>query len=193
MAAQNLQENAMKRTCLIFLTTLFMLLSCARTESIAKNETDTAVIYFSATGNTKRIAERTNDLLNADLIRINPEKPYSEEDLNYSNSESRANIEMDDPDSRPEIEAIGELARYKRVFLGFPIWWGEAPRIINTFIESNDLEGKAIYLFATSGSSSIARSLKELRELYPELDIRDGMRFSSSSSDSIISDWLKTL
>ena len=114
------------------------------------------VAYFSASGTTKKAAERLAKATGADLFEIKPKVPYSSADLNWMDKKSRSSVEMSDPSSRPEIaEKIPNLADYDTVFLGFPIWWYVAPRIINTFVESYDFTGKTLVPFATSGGSGM--------------------------------------
>ena len=114
------------------------------------------VVYFSATGNTKAVAEEITRLTGADLYEIVPAVPYTDEDLNYNNNECRANQEMNNASARPAIgsEAM-DVSSYDTVFIGYPIWWGTMPRIINTFLDTYDLSGKTVLPFCTSGSSGI--------------------------------------
>ena len=114
------------------------------------------VVYFSATGNTKEITRLTG----ADLYEIVSAVPYTDEDLNYNNNECRANQEMNDASARPAIgsEAM-DVSSYDTVFIGYPIWWGTMPRIINTFLDTYDLSGKTVLPFCTSGSSGITQSV----------------------------------
>ncbi len=131
------------------------------------------VVYFSATGRTRRKAKRLAAEKGAELFELRPKEPYSLADLNWMSKKSRSSVEMNDPDSRPELTGEKpELQDCDTVYLGFPIWWYTAPHIINTFLESNDLSGKDIVLFATSGGSSIEQALADLRRMYPELSFR---------------------
>ena len=128
------------------------------------------VAFFSASGVTKNVSERLAKIADADLFEIKPAIPYSRADLDWTNKKSRSSLEMSDPDSRPEIaEALPNMEEYDTVFLGFPIWWYVAPTIINTFLESYDFSGKTVIPFATSGGSSIANSVKQLKKLYPKI------------------------
>ncbi|GLC80719.1 flavodoxin [Lacrimispora brassicae] len=154
----------------------------------------TAVVYFSATGNTAGIAKTMAQLLDAPLYEIIPEEPYSKEDLNYNDDSCRANKEMNDDSARPAISGnLDAVETCDTIYLGHPIWWGNAPRIINTFLESYDLSGKTVYTFCTSGSSGIETSVSDLQELYPEINIVSGHRFSNGASENAISDWLQGL
>ena len=156
------------------------------TEETAK----TLVVYFSATGNTKAVAGEIARLTGADLYEIVPEVPYTDEDLNYNNNECRANQEMNDASARPAIgsEAM-DVSSYDTVFIGYPIWWGTMPRIINTFLDTYDLSGKAVLPFCTSGSSGIAQSVSDIRAAEPAADVRGGLR-ASGANDSSIESWI---
>ena len=117
------------------------------------------VAVFSASGVTKRVGEAIARTCGADLYEIVPKEPYTSADLNWMNKRSRSSIEMNDPAARPEIAGDApDLAAYDTVILGFPIWWGVAPRIIETFLESHDFSGKKIIPFCTSGGSGVGRS-----------------------------------
>lgn len=150
------------------------------------------VTYFSASGVTKKVAEKVANLKQADLFEIEPVEKYTNEDLDWTNKESRSTIEMQDKTSRPKIvNKITNLDDYDTVIIGFPVWWYTAPTIVNTFIEENDLSNKNIYIFVTSGSSSFGGSLKDLKETYPNLNFVNGIRLTSSTSDEEITNWFK--
>lgn len=124
------------------------------------------VAYFSASGVTKAAAERLAKAAGADLFEIKPEAPYSRADLDWTDKKSRSSVEMSNPESRPEIaEKLSNMDDYDTVFIGFPIWWYVAPAIINTFVESYDFSGKTIVPFATSGGSSMGRTVEVLKPL----------------------------
>lgn len=126
------------------------------------------VAYFSASGVTKKAAEKLAKEQGADLFEIRPVQPYTDADLNWNNSQSRSSVEMKDSSSRVEIAArVPDMAGYDEIFLGFPIWWGVAPHIINSFLEDYDLTGKTITPFATSGGSGYGRSNEELKPSAP--------------------------
>ncbi len=121
------------------------------------------VAYFSATGCTKQVAEQIAEIVNASIYEIKPEKPYSGEDLDWRNSDSRSSREMKDLKSRPRIaDDLKDISEYDTVFLGFPIWWYTAPRIVLTFLEKYDFSGKRIVVFATAGSSGFGKTLENL-------------------------------
>jgi len=153
------------------------------------------VAYFSCTGNTRTLAEYAADALSADLYEIQPEIPYTSADLNYSDNASRSSREMNDSASRPAISgAVENMEEYDIVFLGYPIWWGEAPRIISTFLESYDFSGKTIIPFCTSGSSGIGSSAINLQSLCAESAIwLPGTRLASSASKNDVATWLDGL
>lgn len=153
-------------------------------------EPKSLVVYFSCTGNTKSVAEKIAQLKGADLYEIVPEIPYTDEDLNYNNENCRANREMNDPSARPAIGSNAvEISAYDTVYIGYPIWWGTMPRIINTFLDTYDLSGKTVMPFCTSGGSGVSTSVSDLRAEEPAADIRDGLR-ASGSSDSSIDEWI---
>lgn len=155
-----------------------------------KTEAKALVVYFSCTGNTKAVAQRISELTGADLYEIVPADPYTDEDLNYNNDDCRANREMDDPSARPVIGSDTiDISSYDTVFIGYPIWWGTMPRIINTFLDAYDLSNKTVMPFCTSGSSGISKSVSDMKEIEPDAAIRDGLR-TSGSSDSGIDKWL---
>lgn len=135
----------------------------------------TLVAYFSATGTTRRAAKKIAQQTGGDLWEISPAVPYTAEDLDWTDKQSRSTIEMKAPNSRPALKATNEhIATYDTIYLGYPIWWYVAPTIINTFIEAHDLSGKTIIPFATSGGSPIEPTVKALRKTYPNLNIQDG-------------------
>ena len=156
--------------------------------------TDVLVAYFSATGNTENIAEHLVSILDADLYEIVPQVPYTSEDLDYRNSDCRANQEQNDPTARPAISGgVENMEDYEVIFLGYPIWWGDAPKIISTFLETYDFDGKTIVPFCTSGSSSIGGGVSDLEALTSGAAWLDGQRFSGSASQETVSQWVDSL
>ncbi len=148
------------------------------------------VAYFSATNNTEGVAQTLAGGLGADLYEIVPEQPYTDEDLNYGNSESRSSLEMNDPGSRPAISgAVENMEQYDVVLIGYPIWWGEAPRIVSTFIESYDFSGKTLAAFCTSGGSGFGSSDSALRSASDGAAWLDGHRFSVGASAEDVLVW----
>lgn len=152
------------------------------------------IAYFSATHNTENIANHLNGLLDADLYEIVPETPYTSDDLNYNDPESRSSREMDDPDARPAISGgVEDMEQYEVIFLGYPIWWGEAPRILCTFLESYDFAGKTIIPFCTSGSSPLGSSAANLQELAGSAGWLEGRRFGGGDSAADVQTWVDSL
>lgn len=148
------------------------------------------VVYFSCTGNTKAVAEKIAGLTGADVYEIVPEDPYTEADLNYNNSDCRANCEQNDESVRPAIGSDTiDLSSYDTVILGYPIWWGTMPRIINTFLDTYDLSGKTVLPFCTSGGSGVSKSVSDIKTAVPSAQVKDGLR-ASDASGSAISLWL---
>lgn len=154
----------------------------------------TLVVYFSCTNTTKGIADRIVEATDAATWRIEPEEAYTSEDLNYNNSSSRANREQNDPSARPAIKGKCEnLADYDVVFLGYPIWWGKAPKVIFTFLESHDLTGKTIVPFCTSHSSGIGLSDTDLHHLATGAEWKQGRRFGGNESKETIENWIESM
>lgn len=145
------------------------------------------VAYFSAGGTTRKRAEELAEKTGADIYEIRPANPYSNMDLDWTNNQTRTSVEMNDPDSRPPLaEHFEGLDGYDSVYIGFPIWWYTAPHIINSFIEDQDMKGKKIALFATSGGSSIKKALEDLSSLYKDLDFAGGDMVNSGISEKLI-------
>ena len=163
-------------------------------ETAADGSSSILVAYFSATGTTRPLAEYAADILNADLYEIVPEEPYTSADLDYGNSNSRTTQEQNNPSARPAISGTVEnMEQYDTVLLGYPIWHGQAPRIISTFLESYDFSGKTIVPFCTSHSSGIGSSDDNLHSLAPDADWMDGTRFAAGTTRDEIAAWLDTL
>ncbi len=133
------------------------------------------VAYFSASGNTARLAKKLAEAAEADLYEIKPAIPYTSADLNWQNKQSRSSIEMSDHSSRPELaDKSADIAAYDTVYVGFPVWWYIAPTIINSFLESCDFSGKKIILFATSGGSGFGKAVENLKNSAPNAKIVEG-------------------
>ena len=132
------------------------------------------VSYFSASGVTKRKAEELAKEVNGDLFEIVPKQRYTDEDLNWTNSNSRSSVEIKDSTCRPEIEDITiDVNTYDTIYVGFPIWWGIAPNVVKTFMDKIDLSNKKIITFCTSGGSSLPPATKDLQETYPNVTIEN--------------------
>lgn len=161
---------------------------------VPEENAEVLVAYFSNTGNTENVAAHISAILDAELYEIVPEDPYTAEDLNYNNDDCRANQEQSDASARPAIAgSVENMDEYDVVFLGYPIWWGDAPRIINTFLESYDFTGKTIVPFCTSGSSGIGSSENTLHALASGADWLDGQRFGSGASQDEVAQWVDGL
>jgi hypothetical protein len=145
------------------------------------------VAYFSATGTTEKLAERVASVLKADIFEIKPKEPYTRDDLNWNNQNSRSSKEMNNRSFRPEIkEKLANIEDYDTIYIGFPIWWYIAPTIINTFLESYDLTGKTIIPFATSGGSGMGNTNKELKDSCKGAILKEGKRLRVTASDEEI-------
>ena len=133
------------------------------------------VAYFSASGNTARLAKNLAEAAGADLYEIRPAVPYTSADLNWQNKQSRSSVEMSDHSSRPELaDKNADIAAYDTIYVGFPVWWYIAPTIINSFLESYDFSGKKIILFATSGGSGFGKAVENLKPSAPDAEIIEG-------------------
>ena len=149
------------------------------------------VSYFSASGVTKGVAEKVATAINGDLFEIKPVEKYTNEDLDWTNKGSRSSIEMNE-NIKPEIlNKISNLEEYDTICLAFPIWWYKEPTIIDRFLEENDMSGKNVYVFATSGSSSIDSTYKSLKNNFPNLNFVSGKRFTGNESDEEYMNWIK--
>ena len=153
------------------------------------------VAYFSASGVTAGLAKNLTEAAGADLYEIRPAVPYTNADLNWQDKNSRSSVEMNDKSFRPAIaDTDANIADYDTIFVGFPIWWYVAPTIINTFLEAYDFSGKTIVLFATSGGSGMGNSSKELKTSVSDTAvIKDGKRFSASTSVDELKKWVESL
>ena len=157
------------------------------------NDKHILVAYFSATGTTARVAEKLADVTGGELYAITPAESYTSADLDWNDKQSRSSVEMNDPKSRPALKGKKEnIADYDVVFIGYPIWWDLAPRVVDTFIESHDLTGKAVIPFATSGGSTLAGSAAALKRSYPALNWKEG-RLLNRADEKTIRTWIEKL
>ncbi len=141
------------------------------------------VCYFSASGVTRKVARNIANSIEGDLFEIEPVDIYTAEDLDWTNKDSRSSREMANRSYRPELKnKVNNFNDYEKVVIGFPVWWDVAPTIINTFIESHDFSKKQVYVFVTSGSSSVNGSITDLRRTYPNINFVVGKRFNGSES-----------
>ena len=173
------------------------------TEASSETETDgdgvqgkTLVVYFSATGNTERVAEVIADTTGGELFELEPVDPYTDEDLNYSDDNSRVSQEYADEGLR-NVELVADTVDgwqdVERVYIGYPVWWGNAAWPVNSFVEANDFTGKTVIPFCTSASSGLGDSGELLAELAGTGDWQEGMRFSSGVSDEDVAAWVESL
>lgn len=152
------------------------------------------VAYFSASGQTAKLAKTLAGVTGGDLFEIAPETAYTAADLDWMDKKSRSTIEMKDPESRPAIAGkVADMAQYDTVFVGFPIWWYQAPRIIETFLESYDFSGKTVIPFATSGGSGMGGTNKALAPSCTGARLLEGKVFRSSTNADTLREWVKTL
>ena len=162
--------------------------ACAQNkgEKSMQTENKALVVYFSATGTTAKAARTIAEVTGGTLYEIVPQQAYTSDDLDWNDRQSRSSVEMNNPQARPALKDTKlDVAAYDVIFIGYPIWWNQAPRIINTFIESHDLKGKTLVPFATSGGSGIGNSVKELRKAYPDLEWQDGKLLNGSSRNTV--------
>ena len=151
------------------------------------------VAYFSASGVTKRLAENLAKASNGDLFEIEPKERYTDADLNWMDKKSRSSVEMADRNSRPEIKNKTDIAKYKYIFVGFPIWWYREPSIIDTFLEQYDFAGKTIIPFATSGGSGLGEAPQNMQELAVKAKVLSGKKLSANESEVNLKNWINSL
>ena len=164
------------------------------TEEASAEHAEVLVAYFSATGTTKGVAERIAAVTGGDLYEILAAEPYSDADLNYNDSSSCSTKEQNDKSARPEIGSEDiSLDGYTTVYLGFPIWWGEEPRILDTFVEKYSFEGITVIPFCTSGSSGIGRSGPNMEALAGSGTWLEGKRFGGNVSEADLQSWVEGL
>lgn len=163
---------------------------------VSTSENSSLVVFYSATGNTKIVAEKIAQTLDADIFEIIPEEPYTDEDLNWSNDNSRVSIEHND-ESKREIPLTDTMPdgweQYDTIYIGYPIWWGIAAWPVNGFIEANDFTDKTVIPFCTSASSGLGDSSKLLKGIAKTGNWIEGKRFSSNVNEEEIIEWLNTL
>ena len=153
----------------------------------------TLVVYFSASGTTRNIAEMIAEVGDFSLYEITPKELYTSDDLNWMNKKSRSSVEMSNKKIRPEItDTDAHIKEYDTIILGFPIWWYVAPTIVNTFLEKYDFSGKKIVLFATSGGSGFGNTVKELKPSAPGAEIVEGKLLNRANKQEI-EKWVKSL
>lgn len=195
----------MKKSAAIFLS-LAMFLSLAACGNSSSNETSapetegeeggTLVVYYSATGNTEQVANYIADITGGDLFELEPAEPYTSDDLDWTDDNSRVSQEYYDESLR-DVELVADTVEnwdsYDTVFIGYPIWWGIAAWPMDGFVEANDFTGKTVIPFCTSSSSGLGESGELLAELAGTGDWQEGMRFRSSASEADVQEWIDGL
>lgn len=182
----------MNRILLSLITVIAMCFNINAQQSGNSNAraSKTLVAYFSATGTTAEAAKQLAKVTGGELYRITPKTAYTSADLDWHDKQSRSSVEMNDPKSRPALKGKKEdISAYDVIYIGYPIWWGIAPTIIKTFIESYDLKGKTVIPFATSGGSGIGKSVEDLKKTYPELNWKEG-KLLNRTSENAIREWI---
>ena len=162
--------------------------ACAQNKGDSNMQTENKplVVYFSATGTTAKAARTIAEVTGGTLYEIVPQQAYTSDDLDWNDRQSRSSVEMNNPQARPALKDTKlDVAAHDVIFIGYPIWWDQAPRIINTFIESHDLKGKTLVPFATSGGSGIMGSVRALRKTYPDLKWQDGKLLNRASRNTV--------
>lgn len=149
------------------------------------------ICYFSATGTTKNAAEQISLATNVELFEIEPVEKYTNKDLDWNDKNSRTTLEMKNENCRPKIvKKIENINNYDKIVIGFPVWWYREPSIIDTFIEENNLKEKSIYIFVTSGGSTVNDSLESLKKHYKDLNFISGKTLNYNIEEKDIKDWL---
>ena len=149
------------------------------------------VSYFSASGETKRVAEKIASTINGDLFEIEPKEKYTDADLDWTNKQSRSSVEMKNKSFRQKMkENHLDISSYDTILIGFPIWWGVCPTVVNTFIESKDFTGKTLIPFCTSGGSGMSYAESNLRKTYPNYNWKAGKRLTGRENDEDLKNWI---
>ena len=151
------------------------------------------VVYFSASGNTKAVAETIAEITGGELYELVPVEPYTSDDLNWTVPTSRVNTEHENPDHRTAISGTKDLSSYDTIFIGYPLWWQQAPSIVWNFVETSDLSGKTMIPFCTSTSSPFGSSGETLAAMAPNANWQEGQRFGERLNESEVTTWVDSL
>ena len=185
--------KVIKKALLLFLPLLFLLSGCSAKDQSTEGSGKVLVVYFSRTSHTRPLAEFIADGLQADIYEIEAKIPYTDDDIKYY-TDCRADREQKDPSARPEIAGqLPDVSSYDTIFLGYPIWHGQAPKIIYTFLESTNLSGKRIIPFCTSASSPLGTSAENLHTLAAGSEWDEGRRFAIGTEREVIMKWVESL
>lgn len=164
------------------------------TDNAPASNSKILVAYFSCTGNTENAAQKIATATGGDLYAITPAEPYTADDLRYNDDTTRATKEQHDASIRPALAGtVDNFQQYDVIFVGYPIWWDQAPRVINTFLESYDFSGKKVIPFCTSGGSTITNSANQLKSTYSNMNWLDGRLIGRSTSQDEIATWIDSL
>lgn len=164
------------------------------TDNAPSSNSKILVAYFSCTGNTENAAQKIATATGGDLYAITPTEPYTADDLRYNDDTTRATKEQHDTSIRPALAGtVDNFQQYDVIFVGYPIWWDQAPRVINTFLESYDFSGKKVIPFCTSGGSTITNSANQLKSTYSNMNWLDGRLIGGSTSQDEIAAWIDSL
>lgn len=187
--------KTINKVLLIFILAAAMTVSfcaCGSQQDSEENQA-TAVVFFSRTGNTEAVANKIAKATQADIYNLKAAEPYSEEDVSYG-EDTRAAIEQADPTARPEIEGGAlDLSGYDTVYIGYPIWYSDAPKLMYTFVEGQDFSGKTVIPFCTSDNTGIKESCNNLKNAAGSGNWNDGKRFGPNPSKDKIKGWLKDI
>lgn len=170
--------------------------SATENDATAAESGKTLVVYYSATGNTKNVAETIAQITDGDLFEIEPKEPYTDDDLDWTNDDSRVSREHDDESLR-DVElvstSVDNWESYDTVYIGYPIWWAIAAWPVDNFVKENDFTGKTVIPFCTAASSGIGESGKLLEDMAGTGDWKDGERFRGGASEEDIRSWIEGL
>ena len=195
-----MKDRWMRRIPILAMIALLGVVSCAASDNDGHMDAEASasgeavIVYFSATGNTRAVAEELSKITGAPIVEIIPEEIYTETDLDYRNTDSRAYRESHDDSARPAIKPLdADIIGYGTIFLGFPIWFGDMPKVLYSFLDEYDLSGKDIAPFCTSGGSGITTAVRNIAEMEGDADVLDGLRVSAGNPRSALVSWLTAI